>query len=165
MGQVLGSTRRQASWAEALTAKLLGISVSVVKKVGKEIVQNDGTPASEEADMQQDVPNAGSTPLSPSDAWATSACHHVRAALGNAYERNGGDAYEREIARLRQVLPPDQRQIAAGAHFFQEAVYWAASLVREMDAACWNDPGSCAGVLTFFCAALEYNRFPASRAA
>ncbi|CAE7261828.1 unnamed protein product [Symbiodinium sp. CCMP2592] len=80
----------------------------------------------------------------------------VRLALGCAYERQGQNSFERAVARHLQAQQasgiPGQCQLQGLAltGFYDEAIYWSARVLQEMDALQWSEPLNGLGIPSDF---------------
>ncbi|CAE7478557.1 unnamed protein product [Symbiodinium sp. CCMP2592] len=152
VSSALDVPRRQASHAQALAAHLLGVSVSLLKRTVQLVDVNGGQPTGKEPDNHPDV----SVVHQQRPTWRQECEVTVRLALGCAYERQGQNSFERAVARHLQAQQasgiPGQCQLQGLAltGFYDEAIYWSARVLQEMDALQWSEPLNGLGIPSDF---------------
>ncbi|CAE7572558.1 unnamed protein product [Symbiodinium sp. CCMP2592] len=152
VSSALDVPRRQASHAQALAAHLLGVSVSLLKRTVQLVDVNGGQPTGKEPDNHPDV----SVVHQQRPTWRQECEVTVLLALGCAYERQGQNSFERAVARHLQAQQasgiPGQCQLQGLAltGFYDEAIYWSARVLQEMDALQWSEPLNGLGIPSDF---------------
>ena len=141
ISSALGVQRRQASHAQAAAAQLLGVSVSLLKQTLQKVDVNGGQPTA------RDPHEAAAPCVAPQPpSWRQECAFAVRLALGCVYERQNQNSFERAVSRHLQAQQscgvPDQCQLVGVAltGFYDEAIYWSARVLQEMDALQWSEP-------------------------